>query len=127
MSSAEPLGHAELNFPAGIIGLPNLVHFMVRPIDGPLVELMSLEDPDFGFLAISGEIVRPGITELLGLRDLVSDDEEILVVLSIHGEPPVVTANLAGPIVVAADGIARQLVVEDSELPLRATLPRSIG
>jgi flagellar assembly factor FliW len=120
MSSADALGPAELTFPDGIVGLPTLVRFSVRPVDGPLVELLSLDEPGFGLLAIAGEIVRPGLGALLAARDLAGSEDEILVVLAVHGDPPAVTANLAGPIVVTAAGTARQVVVEDPDLPVRA-------
>jgi flagellar assembly factor FliW len=127
MSSADALGQAELTFPAGIVGLPALIRFTVREVDGPVVELVSVEEPDFGLLAIAGEIVRPGLATLLVERELAVAGEEILVVLSIHGDPPVVTANLAGPIVVATDGTARQLVIEDPSLPVRAPVETMAG
>jgi flagellar assembly factor FliW len=36
-----------------------------------------------------------------------------------------VTANLAGPIVVATDGSARQIVIEDPSLPVRSPVDTS--
>lgn len=111
---------SELLFADGLVGLPALQRFSVRPVDGPVVELLSLDDPEFGLLAMAGDIVRPGLGAFLVSRSLADSSDEVLVLLSIHGEPPVVTANLAGPIVVAGDGAARQLVVEDPELPVRA-------
>jgi flagellar assembly factor FliW len=125
MFSADALGQAELTFPAGIVGMPALVHFTVRHVDGPVVELLSLDDPAFGLLAIAGEIARPGLGALLVERDLADVGEEVLVVLSIHGDPPAVTANLAGPIVVATDGSARQIVIEDPSLPVRSPVDTS--
>jgi flagellar assembly factor FliW len=120
MSSPDPKAAvAELVFAGGLVGLPALVNFSVRAVDGPIVELVSMQEPDFGLLAIAGELVRPGLGALLVERDLAEAGEEILVVLSIHGDPPAVTANLAGPIVVATDGTARQLVVEDPSLSVR--------
>jgi flagellar assembly factor FliW len=111
----------QLTLPNGLVGLPDLTRFTIEPVDdGPLLELVSTDEPGFGFLAMAGEIVRPGLGALLVERGLVTPGEEILVVLSIHGDPPAVTANLAGPIVVSANGSARQLVVEDPDLPLRA-------
>ena len=123
MFSADPTASAELTFPAGIVGLPELTRFTVRTVNDSIVELVSLDDPTFGLIAIPGERARPGLGELLRGLELAGSDEEVLVVLSTHGEPPVVTANLAGPLVVAADGVARQLVVEHPELDLRAPLP----
>ena len=126
MSSADtPIAHpASLTFPAGIIGLPELTRFEVHAVDdGPVVELVSLDDPAFGLLAVPGELARPGLEELLRELDLAAADESVLVVLSTHGDPPAVTANLVGPLVVAAGGVARQLVVEHPDLSLRAPLP----
>ena len=125
MFSAEPLGHAELTFPAGIVGLPDLTRVSIRSLDGPVVELVSLDDAAFGFLAMPGELARPGLGALLQAEDLAEPGEDVLVILSIHGEPPVVTANRAGPLVITADGMARQLVVEHADLPLRAPLQTS--
>jgi flagellar assembly factor FliW len=111
---------SELTFRDGLVGFPGLHRFTVRTADGPIVELVSIEEPEFGLLVTPGELVRPGLGALLAERDLVGPAEDVLVVLSIHGDPPGVTANLAGPIVVAPDGAARQLVVEDPSLPLRS-------
>jgi flagellar assembly factor FliW len=127
MFSADALGQVELTFPAGIVGLPSLVRFSVHPVDGAIVELLSLDEPEFGFLAIAGETVRPGLGALLVDRDLAGSDDEILVVLSVHGDPPAVTANLAGPIVIAADGSARQIVVEDPSLSVREPIDTTTG
>ena len=119
----------QLILPDGLVGLPALTRFTIAPVDdGPLLELVSNDQPDLGFLVMAGEIVRPGLAALLVERGLAAPGEETLVVLSIHGDPPAVTANLAGPIVVAADGrSARQLVVEDPCLPLRAPVDMAAG
>ena len=66
--------------------------------------------------------MRPGLGALLVERSLAASGDEVLVLLSVHGDPPAVTANLAGPIVVAADGTARQVVVEDPDLSVRAAV-----
>ena len=118
---------SELTFPDGLVGLPDLVRFAVHPLDGGVVELQSLDAPEFGVLAIAGELVRPGYGALLVERELAARDDEILVVLSIHGEPAAVTANLAGPIIVTADGTGRQIVVEDSDLSVRAPVGATAG
>ena len=51
-------------------------------------------------------------------------DDVLLVLLASHGDPAVVTANLAGPLVVAPDGTTRQLVLEDPSFELRARVGR---
>jgi flagellar assembly factor FliW len=118
----------QLTVPDGLVGLPELTRFSIEAVDdGPLLEIVSTDEPGVGFLAIAGERVRPGLGALLTERGLAAYGDEILVVLSIHGDPPAVTANLAGPIVVSTDGRARQLVVEDPGLPLRAPLDTAMA
>ena len=117
-----------LTLPDGLVGLPELTRFSIEAVDdGPLLEIVSTDEPGFGFLAIAGESVRPGLGALLTERGLATHGDEILVVLSIHGDPPAVTANLAGPIIVSTEGRARQLVVEDPSLPLRAPVDTAIA
>jgi flagellar assembly factor FliW len=111
-----------LAFPDGLVGLPDLVRFSVHEVGTSIVELVSLDDPAFGFMAASADPVRPGIRTALAERGLVDGQEAVLVLLSVHGDPPVVTANLAGPIVVTAGGVGRQVVLEGPEFPLRAPL-----
>jgi flagellar assembly factor FliW len=114
---------ARLEFPAGLVGLPELVGFAFEPIEGTVVhELVSLDDPTFRFAAANADDVRPGITADLIGRDLVPEGAQVLVLLAVHGDPPSVTANLAGPLVVDQAGIGRQLVLEDADYPLRQPL-----
>jgi hypothetical protein len=86
-----------------------------------LYELVSRDDPAIGFIAAVADRVKPGMTDELRTRGLVNAGEWVLAILAVHGEPPAITANLAGPIVVDLDrATARQLVLEDPEFPLQA-------
>ena len=68
--------------------------------------------PDYEF-----EIADPD-AEALGLSD--PKDALVLVVLTVHEDPPGVTANLLGPLVVnVTTGRARQLVLAASEYSAR--------
>lgn len=111
----------EIVFPEGLVGLPNLIHHQLRLIpDTELFELVSLDDPAMGFVAARADGVRPGMTEALRARQLINDAETLIVLLAVHGEPATVTANLAGPVAIDAEGAtARQLVLEDPEFSLR--------
>ena len=112
---------AELEFPDGLVGLPQLVRHTLSAVpDSVLFELVSSEDPTIGFIVAPAEQVKAGVTDLMRTRGLVSDKEWVLAILAVHGEPPLVTANLAGPIVVDLEkATARQLIVEDPEFPLQ--------
>lgn len=110
-----------LELPEGLVGLPTLRAFDVHPPDtGGLIELISVDDPQFGFAAVAADAVRDGYTSTLVENSVVGPDAIVLVLLAVHGDPPVVTANLAGPLVVAPDGRARQHVLEGPEFSLRA-------
>lgn len=114
-----------LELPAGLVGLPALRRFRVRPLDGDaLVELVCLDDRSFAAVAARLSVVAPEHLNRLVELGLVGSDDLVLVLLAAHGDPPAVTVNLAGPIVVEATGRARQLVVEDPAFPVRAPLGR---
>jgi flagellar assembly factor FliW len=125
-ATASAVSHAEgdpivLTFLAGLVGLPTLVRFDLRPIpETELFELVSLDDTGMGFVAARAEDVRPGMVEDLRTRELVDSSEDLLVLLAVHGEPPTVTANLAGPLAVDLESAqGRQLVIEDAAYGLR--------
>lgn len=114
-----------LTLAAGLVGLPASKALEVYPIaQGDFVELIDRDQPALGWLAAAAEDVRAGMTAVLRATGRISPDEVLLVLLSSRGEPPVVTANLAGPIAVAPDGTARQLVLEGPDYELRARLTR---
>ena len=114
-----------LTFPEGLVGLPDIRVLETIPIaGGQFVELLNPGDPSLGWLAASAEDVRPGMTAALRATGRMDADDVLLVLLASHGDPAVVTANLAGPVVVAPDGEAHQLVLEDPSYELRARLGR---
>lgn len=109
--------------PAGLVGLPSLRRFRVRPIDGsPVLELTCLDERSFSVLAVPMASIAPKAARRLADLGLVDGTDHVFVLLAAHGQPPVVTANLAGPIVVDPAGRGQQLVLEDPAFPLRAAL-----
>jgi flagellar assembly factor FliW len=113
---------AEIVFPDGLVGLPALIHHRLSAVpDTALYELVCDDDPAFGFIAAAADNVRPGVSDRLRHKGLIEEGEWVLAILTVHGDPPAITANLAGPLVIDMQkAIARQLVVEDPELPLQA-------
>jgi hypothetical protein len=114
-----------LSLPEGMVGMPDVRTLETIPIaGGQFVELLNPDDPTLGWLAASAEDVRPGMSAILRATGRMAADDVLLVLLASHGDPAVVTANLAGPLVVTPDGSARQLVLEDPSFELRARIGR---
>jgi flagellar assembly factor FliW len=113
---------SEIVFPDGLVGLPSLIRHRLSLVpDTALYEMVSTDDPTIGFIATPADSVRPGSTDRLRARGLVNEGEWVLAILAVHGQPPAITANLAGPLVVdVGKATARQLVLEDPEFPLQA-------
>jgi flagellar assembly factor FliW len=122
----QPVGHDQVDativFSDGLVGLPLLVRHRLSAVpETALYEMVSQDDPTIGFIAASADNVKPGTTDRLRERGLVGEDEWVLAILAVHGEPPAITANLAGPLIVdMRQASARQLVIEDPEFPLQA-------
>ncbi len=117
---------AEIVFPDGLVGLPSLIHHRLTAVpETALYEIVSSDDPTIGFIAASADNVKPGASGHLRALGLVNEGEWVLAILAVHGEPPAVTANLAGPLVIdMAKATARQLVVEDPDFPLQAPVSK---
>jgi flagellar assembly factor FliW len=112
---------AEIVFPDGLVGMPALVRHRLSAVpETALYEIVSDDDPAIGFIAATADSVMPGSTDRLRERGLVGEGEWVLAILAVHGEPPAITANLAGPLVIdMKKATARQLVIEDPEFPLQ--------
>jgi len=112
---------AEIVFPEGLVGLPGLVHHGLSVVpDSALYELASRDNPTFGVIAAVADRIKSGFTKKLRERGLINEGEWVLAILAVHGEPPAVTANLAGPLVLdMKNATARQLVLEDPEFRLQ--------
>jgi flagellar assembly factor FliW len=113
-----------ITFPEGLVGLPDLRRFTVGALEGTaLFRLDSADEPSFGVVAARADDIHPGMSADLHERGLMVEGAALLVLLSVHGDPPSITANLAGPIVIdAAAATARQIVLEDPDYPLRAAV-----
>jgi len=125
---SQPTPPAELVFPDGLVGLPQLIRHSLSTVpDSALFELVSRDDPAFGFILAPADQIKPGVTDRLRSRQLVAESEWVLAILAVHGEPPAVTANLAGPIVIDLEkATARQLVLEDPEFPLQIPVAEAV-
>ena len=121
-----------LHFPAGLIGLPNLHHFIVMPNkkQGPLFWIQSVDDPDIAFVLTDPTNffldyqLQPEDSERQSLR-LEKDDE--CFILSVVTVPPdqKLTLNLAAPILFAPkSNRAIQVIMENTPYSHKTPLPQ---
>jgi len=115
-----------LTLPLGLVGLPGQTQFTLRSdASSGLVEMVAREPDGLDFVAAPIERIRPGLRDRLVAMGEAGAGDLVLILLAVHGEPPVLTANLAGPIIIEADeGIGRQLVLEGDDFPLRAEIAK---
>ncbi|GAB6192643.1 flagellar assembly protein FliW [Desulfocastanea catecholica] len=121
-----------LHFPAGLIGLPNLHHFIVMPNKkkGPLFWIQSVDDPDIAFVLTDPTNffldyqLTPEDFERQSLQLDKSDDCFILSVVTVPSDQKI-TLNLAAPILFAPKtNRAIQVIVENSNYSSKTPLPQ---
>jgi flagellar assembly factor FliW len=122
-----PREERELQFPAGLIGYPDLKRFrLLEPQDGyPLKFLQSTEQETVSFVCIDVSAVKPDYVVPMSDEDAQSlaienpDDALILALVVLPEDPSRMTANLAGPLVVNVRTLqARQIVLNIDQFPL---------
>jgi flagellar assembly factor FliW len=121
-----------LHFPAGLIGLPNLRHFVVMPNkkQGPLFWIQSVDDPDIAFVLTDPTNffleyqLTPEDSERQMLHLGKDDDCYILSVVTVPADQKI-TLNLAAPILFAPkSNRAIQVIVENSNYSSKTPLPQ---
>jgi flagellar assembly factor FliW len=122
MYSAEIVLPDALTLPEGLIGLPEIRALTVQALEGtPFVSLETTDGGGYSAAAALADDIRPGITGTLVEAGTIRGGMLVLVLLAAHGDPPTVTANLAGPLILdPLTGVTTQLVLEGDGYPLRA-------
>jgi flagellar assembly factor FliW len=120
-----------LNFPAGLIGLPNLRQFIVMPNkkEGPLFWIQSIDDPDMAFVLTDPTNffleyrVQPDNLERQNLQIDEEDDCFILSIVTVSPDQNI-TLNLAAPILFAPkSNRAIQVILENGNYTAKTPLP----
>lgn len=121
-----------LHFPAGLIGLPNLRHFIVMPNkkQGPLFWIQSVDEPEIAFvLTDPTNFFRdyqliPEDSERESLQLEENDEHFILSVVTVPPDQKI-TLNLAAPILFAPKANkAMQVILENSNYSSKTPLPQ---
>ncbi len=117
-----------LHIPGGLIGFEDHERYYLidREEFEPFRWLVAADDPQLAFAVVDPDpfLDEPYVVALTEADRTILDLEEgegvrllALVSPGERGEPP--TLNLKGPIAVASNGIARQILVYSSKAPLR--------
>ncbi|HYO19784.1 MAG TPA: flagellar assembly protein FliW [Dermatophilaceae bacterium] len=121
---------SDLIFPSGMVGFPQAQRFLLHPHQDGVFAMECMDDPDLGFVVIAPQAffpnyapeIDPGTVEALALTS--ADDALVLLVVTIGTADRPAHANLLAPLVVNHHTkVASQVVLADSELPLRAPIP----
>ena len=121
-----------LNFPAGLIGLPNLRRFIVMPNKkkGPLFWIQSVDDPEMAFVLTDPTnffldyLVVPDAGERQTLQIEESDECFCLTVVTVPQDQSI-TINLAAPILFAPkSNRAIQIILEGNKYSSKTPLPK---
>ncbi len=121
-----------LYFPAGMIGFPNLRHFIVMPNkkEGPLFWIQSVDDPAFAFVLTDPTnffldyLIAPDGVER---QHLHIDENDPCFVLTVVTVPPnqEISLNLAAPILFSPkSNRAMQVILENAKYNSKTPLPQ---
>lgn len=120
-----------LHFPSGMIGFPNLHHFVVMPNkkEGPLFWIQSVDDPDIAFILTDPTNffleykVQPELSERISLNIEEKDDCYTLSVVTVPPDQKI-TINLVAPILFSpATNRAIQVILEKTDFKSKTPLP----
>ena len=120
-----------LSFPEGLPGFPEATRFVMLevPETDVFFWLQAIDDPDLAFLSAVPWPFFPDYEPVLPDDDqellAIEDPQQALVLclLTVQRDEGMFTANLLGPLVVnERTRTGRQVVLVDSEYPLRAPL-----
>ena len=107
-----------INFPSGLVGLPNLNRFiLIDHKDSALKWLQSVDDPDMAFIVVSPSLIvaeyslelEKSVKKHIQLEN--EDDLDVLVTMRVSGED--VIANFQGPIAINSRAMKGVQVVLD--------------
>lgn len=121
-----------LNFPAGLIGLPSLMKFIVMPNkkEGPLFWIQSVDDPAFAFVLSDPTNFFPDyrvVPDGAERQTLQIEENDPCFVLSIVTVPPDqnISINLSAPILYSPKtNRAVQVILENSQYDTKTPLPQ---
>ncbi|MBR6390911.1 MAG: flagellar assembly protein FliW [Lachnospiraceae bacterium] len=119
-----------ISFPGGIIGFPDLQHFVLlydeEQGSNTVKWLKSVEEPGYAMPVINPLIVKddynPSVDDelLKPLGDMTDDDMVVLVTMTIPHEIEKMTVNLRGPVIInSATCKGCQIIIDSDEYKVK--------
>ncbi|MGV8056609.1 MAG: flagellar assembly protein FliW [Smithellaceae bacterium] len=114
-----------------ILGFEGLKSFTIisQEDKAPFMWLQSLENGSLAFIVVNPQLIKPDYEPEIEDQDAESlhlqktEDAMILAIVTVRLNPFSVTANLRAPVVINKTmRIARQIVLENSDYPIRYEL-----
>lgn len=121
-----------LDFKDGLIGCPNWRQFTLRALPdlAPIVALECVSEPGVSLYAVAPHHVRADYmislcaADRVALRLRENETPACLVIVVARRNPPDISANLAGPLVLNSRTLmGRQVVLDGDRYPLRYRIP----
>jgi flagellar assembly factor FliW len=121
-------------FEPGLGGFESLRRYaLIGEADSPIEWLQSLEDPDVSFALLEPFLFRPDYVFELPDRDAEAigmqepSDALVRCILTLNEDAEKITANLLAPLILCRrTHLARQVILQDAELELRARVFESV-
>jgi flagellar assembly factor FliW len=121
-------------FEPGLGGFESLRRYaLIAEADSPIEWLQSLDDPDVSFALLEPFLFRPDYVFELPDRDAEAigmqepSDALVRCILTLNEDAEKITANLLAPLILCRrTHLARQVILQDAELELRARVFESV-
>ena len=116
-----------INFPEGIVGLPDLKRFIIIDHkDTPIKWLQSIDDPDMAFIVASPDTMTSeysiDLDRTVRQNLQLEDDNDLVVLLILRVEGENVIANFQGPLIINAQNMRGiQIVLENPKKSCQKT------
>lgn len=120
-----------IHMPLGILGFQNSYNYFIldHSEDSPFKWLQSADEPDLAFVIIDPYVFKPDYNIEVTSDDLVPiqtntvDEIVVAVLVSIHGDPRMMTGNLLAPLLVNYKKmLGMQVVLNNSNYTTRVNI-----
>lgn len=125
-----------ISFPMGLLGFESKKSFFINDTEdiSLIVWLQSKQDPELAFAIIESSLVVSDYDFVFSDKDLKflpedtkSENHAVYLILTIHQDQNIITANLKAPIVIDSDHkVGKQIVLHDNKVEISRDVTSTI-